>query len=289
MEIRKILVPLNGRCGPQDLTSLDVLALKASLKVAQRLEARVEVLSVGHPHAQEMLGLIDWMPDYGMDAILGELERQGEARQRNARTSYEAHVAPQIGVDGLQASFVEMEGDTRAKVAAAGRLSDLIVIASSQALWERPFRPILDAALRETARPILVVPEAMPDTVGEHVTVAWNDSLEAARAISGAMPVLRRASSVSVLTCGGEGEGKDPASLDAVIDYLALHGVNAKGTEIVAQHRRPASEIIDAALAQGSDLLVLGSVIHSHAYNLVYGSLTEEVLKAPRLSAYLVP
>lgn len=289
LDIRKILVPLKGRYEPEDPASLDAPALQTALKLARHLDAQLEVLSVISPPTKEAVGWINWMPDYGMDMVLEGLARQGEAKRRNARKSYETHVVPEIGVGGLQAVFVEKDGDIRATVGSAGRLSDLIVVASSPGRWEQPFRPILDAALRETARPIFVAPETAPDTVGKHVTIAWNDSREAARAVAGAMPMLRKADSVSVLICREEGDRGDPSSMEAVISYLDLHNVKAQGTEIISKHRRPAREIVDAALARGSDLLVLGSVIHSRAHNLVYGSLTEEVLKTPRISAFLVP
>lgn len=289
LEIRKILVPLRGQYAPGDPASLDAPALQSAVLLARKLDAEVEVLCVINPAKQEASGWIDWIPDYGMDMVIEGLDRQGAARRRNARKSFETHVAPGIGIDGFRAAFVESEGDIRETVGAAGRFSDLIVIASSQSLWEQPFRPALDAALHESARPIFVSPEVAPATVGDHVTIAWNNSPEAARALAGAMPMLRIATSVSVLSCREQDSAEGSTDLETVIAYLDMHGVKAKGTEIIAQHQRPASEIIDAALAQGADLLVLGSVVHSRTHSLVYGSLTEEVLKAPRLSALLVP
>lgn len=289
MEIRKILVPLRGRYAPEDPASLDAPALQSAVMLARKLDAEVEVLCVINPARQEVSSWINWIPDYGMDMVIEGLDRQGTARRHNTRKSFETHVAPEIGIDGFRAAFVESEGDIRETVGAAGRFSDLIVVASSQSQWEQPFRPVLDAALHESARPIFVSPEVAPATVGDHVTIAWNNSPEAARALAGAMPMLRIATSVSVLSCREQDSAEGSANLETVIAYLDMHGVKATGTEVIAQHQRPASEIIDAALAQGSDLLVLGSVVHSRTHSLVYGSLTEEVLKAPRLSTLLVP
>lgn len=289
MEIRKILVPLSGQYAPEDPASLDAPALQSAVMLARKLNAQVEVLCVIKPAKQEASSWIDWIPDYGLDMVVEGLDRQGAARRGNARKSFATHVAPEIGIDGFQAAFVESEGDIRATVGAAGRFSDLIVVASSQSQWEQPFRPILEAALHESARPIFVSPELAPATVGGHVVIAWNNSPEAARALAGAMPILRIATSVSVLTCKEPDSEEDSAGLEAVIAYLDMHGVKAKGTQILAQNQRPASEIIDAALTLGADLLVLGSVVHSRTQSLIYGSLTEEVLKAPRLSAILVP
>jgi len=257
--------------------------------LARKLDAQVEVLCVINPARQEANSWIDWIPNYGLDMVIEGLDRQGAARRLNARKSFQTHVAPQIGIDGFRASFVENEGDIRATVGAAGRLADLIVVASSQSQWSQPFRPILDAALHQCSRPIFVSPEVTPANVAKHVVIAWNNSPEAARALAAAMPILHIATSVSVLSCKEQDSGEDATELESVIAYLVLHGVKAKGKQIIAQHLRPAGEIIDAALELGADLLVLGSVVHSRTHSLVYGSLTEEVLKAPRLSALLAP
>jgi len=289
LEIRKILVPLSGQYAPEDPASLDAPALQSAVLLARKLDAEVEVLCVIKPARQETTRWIDWIPDYGLVMAIERLDREGAVRRRNAKKSFDTHIAPKIGIDGLRATFVESEGDIHATVGAAGRFSDLIVVASSQSQWDQPFRPILDAALHQSARPVIVSPEVAPATVGSHVTIAWNNSPEAARALAGAMPILRIATSVSVLSCKEQDRGQDATDLETVIAYLDMHGVKAKGKQIIAQHPRPASEIIDAAIALGADLLVLGSVVHSRTHSLVYRSLTEEVLKAPRLSALLVP
>ena len=289
MGIKKILVPLSGRHDPGDPASLDAPAQQSAVKLARRLDALAEVLCVISPASPEAAGWISWMPNYGMESVLDAIEKQGRIRRRNARKSYDALVAPEVRAGGLRAAFVEREGDIGRTVGAVGRLADLIVVANSQTRWEQPFRPILDAALRETARPVFVAPPVAPETVGDNVTIAWNDSVEASRALAGALPLLQKARSVTVLTCREEGQSSERADPEAVVAYLELHGVKAKSAAFQASHRHVAREIIDAALAQGSDLLVLGSVIHSRAHSLIYGSLTEEVLKAPRLSALLVP
>lgn len=289
MAIKTILVPLSGRLAPDDPESLDSPALRTAARLAQRLDAHAEILSVIGPGSAEAAGWVSWVPNYGVDAVIDAMERQGEVRRQNARKSFEELIKPEVDAGKLRAGFVEKKGEIGATVGAAGRLSDLIVIASSQTRWDLPFRPILDAVLRQMGRPVYVAPPAAPATTAEHIVIAWNDTPEAARALAGAMPFLKQAASVTVLTGRESDEPSAQADPEAVVRYLALHGVDAASRAFDAKHRRVAGEIIDAACAEGADLLVLGLVIHSRAHSLVYGSLTEEVLKAPKLSALLVP
>lgn len=289
MAIKKILVPLSGRCDPDDPQSLDKPALKAGARLARHLDAHAEVLCVIGPSSAKATGWVSWVPDYGVDAVLDAMERQGEIRRQNVRKSYESIFRPEVNAGQLRANLVEKKGEIEATVGAAGRLSDLIVAASSEVEWEQPFRPILDAALRQTGRPVFISPLVAPEKTGENIAIAWNDTPEAARALSGAMTFVKRAKSVTVLT-GREGDDlAGRADPEAVVEFLALHGVTATSRTFVTEHRKVAQEIIDMAGGEGADLLVLGSVMHSRAHSLVYGSLTEEVLKAPKLSALLVP
>ena len=184
---------------------------------------------------------------------------------------------------------IEQAGEIGSAVGAAGRLADLIVVANSVSRWEQPFRPILDACLRWTGRPILVTLRSVPDGIAQHVAIAWNDTVQSARAVAGAMPILRKAASVTVLTAQEGGTVSQSASPDKLVEYLGMHGVEANARTVSGKHRYVPHAIIDSSLSEQADLLVLGSVIHSRAHSLVYGSLTEEVLKTPRISALLVP
>ena len=289
MDIRKILVPLSGRFDPEDPGSLDAPALEISVRLARHLDARIEVLSVIGPVGPQATAWISWVPDYGMDAVFDSIEKHGAVRRKRAQKTYDTIVGADAKAGDLEATFVENAGEIGVTIGAAGRLSDLIVVASSQSRWEQPFRPILDAALRQTGRPIFVAPPTAPEKTGHHIAIAWNDTAQSARALAGAMPLLKRAASVTVLTCREGDEASEGADPEKVVAYLGLHGVTARGRVLEARHRDVARGIIDASLSEGADLLVLGSVIHSRVQSLVYGSLTEEVLKAPRLSALLVP
>ncbi len=289
MEICKILVPLSGRFDPEDPESLDAAALQTSVRLARHLDARIEVLSVIGPVGPKAAGWTSWIPDYGMDAVLDSIEKQGAIRRKHARKTYDAIVDADANVGDLKATFVESPGEIWATIGAAGRLSDLIVVASSQSRSEQSFSPILDAALRQTGRPIFIAPPTAPEKKAQHIAIAWNDTAQSARALVGAMPLLKRAASVTVLTCREGDEASEAADPEMVVAYLGLHGVSARGRILGAKHRDVARSIIDVGLSEGADLLVLGLVIHSRVQSLVYGSLTEEVLKAPRLSALLVP
>ena len=120
-----------------------------------------------------------------------------------------------------------------------------------------------------SARPTLILPFAAGrfsaiGTIGTNVLVAWNDSREAARALSDALPLLRLAKQVHVMLWnewGGDGHESQGHRFDALHQWLTRHGVSAnievQTTEI---------GIVDSLLARAAelktDLVVMGAYSH---------------------------
>src|SRR5258708_36450230 len=97
----------------------------------------------------------------------------------------------------------------------------------------------LEAALFESGRPVLIVPPTLPKELGRNVLVAWNGSTEQARTNAFAMPLLRGADDVTVLT-GEGGMTPGPAGDEAAL-HLVRNGVRANAVT-VPPARRPTGE-----------------------------------------------
>jgi len=287
MSIRKICVPMSGRYDTLDPENLDGPALRAALIYAKALDAQVEVLCVTEPASSELSPWAAWIPTYGVDGLFKEINRLGKIRLKHAHKAFEQIVGQDP--DHADCTFVEQPGNIGDTVAAAGRFCDLIVLASSKTRWDTPFRPIMDASLRRTGRPVLVSPQVPSATAATNITIAWNNSVESARAIVAALPLMARPEAATTIIACQEDDAPTELCCDALVAYLLLHGVDAKVKLLTAAKRKSAQAILGAALDQGSDLLVLGTVIHNRAHSLIYGSLTEAALSAPKLPALLVP
>ncbi len=287
MNIRKICVPMSGRHDTLDPENLDGSALQAALIYAKALGAEVEVLCVTESVAPELSPWTAWIPNYGVAELFREIERLGNVRRDHARKTFDQIVGQDP--DHAPCAFVENAGDISDTVGDAGRLSDLIVLASSKTRWDIPFRPIMDASLRRTGRPVLVSPQVPLTTSATNITLAWNNSVESARALATALPLLARAGAATTIIACQEENNPTDLRCDELVSYLQLHGVDAKVRLLQSDKRKAAQTILDAALDQDSDLLVLGTAIHSRAHSLIYGSLTEAALSAPKLPALLVP
>jgi nucleotide-binding universal stress UspA family protein len=144
-------------------------------------------------------------------------------------------------------------------------------------------RDILEDVVLNSARPTLVLPYAGDArTVGTRVMVAWDDSQEAARALSDALPLLRLARHVDVVRWIEHGQHDDPslrARLDTLHRWLQRHGV-AADMHVETAGIQIAEAMLSHAADQGTDLIVMGAYGHARWSERVFGGATRGLLQS---------
>ncbi len=108
------------------------------------------------------------------------------------------------------------------------------------------------------------------------------DCREAARAAREALPLLKEAVSVQLLSVGAS-----DVTFDAILSFLAQHGVAASSKQIDAPHGSIAASILSQANAFDSDLLVMGAFGHWRFQELILGGVTEAVFREASLPVFL--
>ncbi|KAA0124696.1 universal stress protein [Methylobacterium sp. P1-11] len=159
-----------------------------------------------------------------------------------------------------------------------GRAADLLVVGGTAEteIDPSPFGVALGPVLMEAGRPVLVVPPETSREPGSRIVVAWKDTPEARRAVSGALPFLRSADRVFLVTIG------EDARLDGaeeVAAHLILHGAAATAHLLTATVSDGA-EILRFAREQQADLIVMGAYGHSRLQEWAFGGATRSILAA---------
>jgi len=132
-----------------------------------------------------------------------------------------------------------------------------------------------------SGRPALIVPYAGRfDTVGKRVLIAWSRTRESARALNDALPILERASHVTVLSINPR-RGEDANDLPGadIALHLARHGVKAEAASTVAEDIDVGNTLLSRASDLGADLIVMGCYGHSRMRELILGGATREILR----------
>ena len=161
--------------------------------------------------------------------------------------------------------------------------SDLTVLtqADPTAPGHRYAQAFVEQVVLYSARPTLVLPYAGRfDTVGSNVMVAWDDSREAARALSDALPLLRLAQRVQVVSWSEAGADCDKMlrpHLDALSHWLRRQGVSAD-LRVEMTNIDIANAMLSQAADLNTDLIVMGAYGHARWAERVLGGATRGML-----------
>ncbi len=137
---------------------------------------------------------------------------------------------------------------------------------------------MVEAVLFGSGRPIIVVPyvhraPAKFDTV----VIAWDESAPAARAISDALPLLKKAARVELVTVAQSNASSGGVSAVRMVEHLTRHSIQATSKSLL-----PAGGTAETLLSYASDaladLLVMGGYGHSRLRELILGGTTRTML-----------
>lgn len=181
---------------------------------------------------------------------------------------------------GPRATWRETTGVESHVVADYGRMFDLIVVRRAASHAATDWRHTYEAAIFESGRPVLLAPLEPPASFGAHVVIAWNGSTETARTIALGLPLLTKATTVTVLTVDGGVVPGPPA--EAVHDYLARHGIATATRHIAPDGLSLGEAILAEADNLGADLLFKGAYTHTRLRQMIFGGATEDIIsKSP--------
>lgn len=174
------------------------------------------------------------------------------------------------------------DDDAVGAVVRHARCSDLVVIGQTDpgARLEDVAADLPQQVLLQSGAPVLIVPRAGAFAeIGRRVMVAWNDSLQAARALRDALPLLRRSQRVVLLEVD-EGRRPLPAGChDLPIGWLASHGIAAESRIEAATTQGGIGEtLLSRAADLDADLVVMGGYAHGRAREWVLGGATRHLL-----------
>ena len=156
--------------------------------------------------------------------------------------------------------------------------SDLVVVSQVDPV-NLSANDLAEFVMINCARPVLIIPYAGTFTrIWQQVLVAWDGSMEATRALAGALPLLRRADRVTVALFNPAPTGVRSVAAGADIAlYLARHGVNVELREQKV-HYDVGNALLTLAAEIDADLLVMGGYGHSRLRETLFGGVTSTVL-----------
>jgi nucleotide-binding universal stress UspA family protein len=194
--------------------------------------------------------------------------RAGAAAEQLTALAWSAPAGPALDAAVLHARRVDITvaGQPLAEDAQAGFNNDLLY-----------------GMLMQAGRPLLIVPHygEFP-VIGQNVLIAWKETRESARAVSDALPLLKRADKVVVMPVSlpGDSYPGDAQSGAGVVAYLARHGVTARVRAEVADDIDVGNLLLSRASDLATDLIVMGGYSRARLAERVAGGVTHLILES---------
>jgi nucleotide-binding universal stress UspA family protein len=280
--IQSILVPFGGGSG-------DAEVFASAAMIGRRFGAHLDFYHVNISAAEAAASMphADFTMGSALREMLNGLRIELQDRSEKARLRFDAsrtvhHVplldTPRAGA-GLTASWTEDNDHVVDHLLLRSRCRDLTLIGRPHR-GDRLPRDLLELLVMGSGRPMLVLPDGGTLRPPETVLVCWKDTPESARAVGSAMPFLKMAKRVVVVSVQ-ESESKGapaPAGLPDVLRQFAWHGIAADAISLTHKPADAAAALFATAQRVDADLMVMGAYGHTRTREILFGGASEMAL-----------
>ncbi len=266
-----------------DASDDGIARLRMALEVAKAQEA--------HLDAQVVVRLPP--PTYGPGSeamadiyaeVLAACREEGARAVATLRGSVEAEACALHAAEAWPS-------DTRAMAARMARAADLVVVGQPENIDHSDIdTEVLVGALLGGGRPVLMLPRWIkPHVWGRRALIAWKGTPEAARAVQGALPFLRKAEKVRICLANPrtQREGEDERGMARVASYLRRHDVPVE-EPVIAQSWEGAERLIFSEIEGfNADLVVMGAYGRPRFQEIVFGGMTAAMIREAKTAVLM--
>ena len=274
MTYRSLMVHLDLEHGSE-------AALRVTCELADRFKSKVIGVTAALPgvpfHAGGVIASSVLEADYEQ---LNRAISRSESRFRSALKGFgEALEWRSAAVN--PADFLAMQARA-ADLLVVGRLENDTTLSPHQPL------DIGDAVMK-AGRPVLVVPPHITSLALNRILIGWKDSSEARRAISAALPLLRRATELMIVEIIEDQQEKDAATgrVADVANWLQSHHVPASA-RVELSAGDAGSQLNAIASEARVDIIVAGAYGRGRLREWIFGGVTHYLLRQSSTCVLLV-
>lgn len=256
-------------------------ALRVACELADRFKSKVIGITAGLPaapiHADGMIASSVLEVDYEQ---LNQTIGRCEARFRTALKDF--------------CDTLEWRSDAAYPpdfLAAEARAADLLVVGRSENYTLLGPHQMLDIgdAVMKAGRPVLVVPPRHTGLALDRILVAWKDTAESRKAISAALPLLKKATELTIVEIVSDASEQDAAvaRVGDVANWLQRHNVQASA-RVELSAGDAGSQLNAMASEARIDIIVAGAYGHARLREWIFGGVTRHLLQYSSACVLLV-
>jgi nucleotide-binding universal stress UspA family protein len=276
MSLGALLLPVTGH-------HADGAAFEVAYEIATAFGSHLSAVCLRPDPVDIVRYVADWSSPVLAGNTLAAVENQAMEDARDAGKSFEewrlrrgvplGEGGP--GSDGVTVSWEERIGTSAAILRDLARFANLVVMRGLGPEGPVDGDAMLEAVLFDAGRPVLLTPGTLPaGQLFDTALLGWAGGREEMRAITVALPILRKMNAVEVRAVGHG----DDSNVDGLIRYLARNGVTANAARIEPGERSVAEALQAEARRIHASFMVMGGYHHSRAREAVFGGTTRQII-----------
>ncbi len=283
--ITNVLAYIDGRDSAEN-------AAETAFQLGIRHEAHVEGLHVRADPREFITNAPIYSGIESLEKFIESFDRATEEQEKKATDAFtgvreryavaEAEATP--SQPGPTAHWTVVAGRAEPIVCQRARVVDVCVIGVGGNTSTNSTSAVIEAALFDSGRPVLVAPSNPPQSVGGNLVVAWNRTAAAARALNTAMPLFDKADRIRLVYV--DTGAKAGPSAEQAAAYVERHGFSVETETIKSDSKAVGDSLL--RYSQNADLLVMGAYSHSRLREVVLGGVTRHVLANAEVSVLMV-
>ncbi len=264
----RIMAPLSGG-------KSDGAVMTAAAQLAKAFGA--ELAAVYTP--ADLADLMPWVGEGFMGGVqvaaVESLKEAAEQGRRGAQAAFDGCAYP-------DKAFIALDSPVWSALSMQSRVSDVVVFDNDAARGRGPLAQAFQQIVAAEQRPTLVARPGL--AVGGLAAVAWDGGKEASRAMRTALPLLQKASQVTIISCCTSSQRDfNPGLLQT---FLAARGVKAD-IQLIDAGGEVGPKLLGAAKAMAASLFVAGAYGHPRLQEFIFGGATKAFLTGEGPSLFL--
>jgi nucleotide-binding universal stress UspA family protein len=260
----------------------NIAAMQSTLETAVLLARRTGAYIEGYPLR---FGIPDFVAaelatSFPLESYQAKSEEEASEARRLFEIFMQQHGIPPAGTASNRPCFgwLATAPGGEAFAGSYGRAFDVTVVGRPDLETTGPLNRVIESALFESGRPVLLSPPVAPKKIATNIVIHWNGSTEQARANAFAMPLLRLAERVTVLTVIDGQEVPGP-SVDQILKQLLYNDIAAEPVSVKLEGRSTGKAVLDAARARDCDLLIKGAFTRNRLRQMIFGGATSYIME----------
>lgn len=272
MEYKKLFFPIGGG---EELRG----RIHGALLIAKYFNSNIEIFK-SQAKPSQIMKFDDSLPEN----VLKELNAMAKDKLESDLDIHETifkEELKKVGNDKATAQITSGEGYRSKLIEQESKFCDLVVVSTPH---NNRITATFETTITKSGKPALMFPREMKEFKTDNILIGWNNSPEASRAVTAAIPLMKKAKKVHIIS--SKEFTKKTNQIEKLQSYLATHGIETS-FELVKTTKKPGQALLNNAKEGNFDLIVAGAFGHKGFKDLMFGGTTKYMLEHTNIPIFM--